>query len=76
MTAFYFELNRLSYAYADGTKALSDITLHIPKGKKLPSLVIMALENQHCFSILMVFYNRQLGRLFLMATSFNIVEKL
>lgn len=34
MTAFYFKLNQLSYAYADGTKALSDITLHIPKGKK------------------------------------------
>ncbi|PKU51829.1 MULTISPECIES: ATP-binding cassette domain-containing protein [Lysinibacillus] len=38
MTAFYFELNRLSYAYADGTKALSDITLHIPKGKKIAIL--------------------------------------
>ncbi len=38
MTVFYFELNRLSYAYADGTKALSDITLHIPKGKKIAIL--------------------------------------
>ncbi|MCM0626032.1 ATP-binding cassette domain-containing protein [Lysinibacillus sp. OL1_EC] len=38
MTAFYFELNQLSYAYADGTKALSDITLDIPKGKKIAIL--------------------------------------
>ncbi|MFB2516930.1 ATP-binding cassette domain-containing protein [Lysinibacillus capsici] len=38
MTAFYFKLNQLSYAYADGTKALSDITLDIPKGKKIAIL--------------------------------------
>lgn len=38
MTAFYFELNQLSYAYTDGTKALSDITLDIPKGKKIAIL--------------------------------------
>ncbi|MCS1392379.1 ATP-binding cassette domain-containing protein [Lysinibacillus boronitolerans] len=38
MTAFYFKLNQLSYAYADGTKALSDLTLHIPKGKKIAIL--------------------------------------
>ncbi|WP_155591422.1 energy-coupling factor ABC transporter ATP-binding protein [Lysinibacillus cavernae] len=38
MTAFYFELNHLSYAYADGTKALTDITLHIPKGRKIAIL--------------------------------------
>lgn len=55
MTAFYFELNQLSYAYADGTKALSDITLDIPKGKKSPYSGIMAQENRLCFSILMVF---------------------
>lgn len=29
MTAFYFKLNQLSYAYADGTKALSDLTSSI-----------------------------------------------
>lgn len=34
----YFELNQLSYAYADGTKALTDITFHIPKGKKIAIL--------------------------------------
>lgn len=38
MTAFYFKLKQLSYAYADGTKALSDITLDIPKGKKIAIL--------------------------------------
>ncbi|MGR6902854.1 MULTISPECIES: energy-coupling factor ABC transporter ATP-binding protein [Lysinibacillus] len=38
MTTFYFKLNQLSYAYADGTKALSDITLNIPKGKKIAIL--------------------------------------
>ncbi|MBL3728391.1 ATP-binding cassette domain-containing protein [Lysinibacillus sp. HST-98] len=38
MTTFYFKLNQLSYAYADGTKALSDITLDIPKGKKIAIL--------------------------------------
>lgn len=38
MTAFYFKLNNLSYAYADGTKALTDITLNIPKGKKIAIL--------------------------------------
>ncbi|UZM98150.1 hypothetical protein OL548_25745 [Lysinibacillus sp. MHQ-1] len=34
MTAYYFQLTNLSYAYADGTKALTDISLDIPKGKK------------------------------------------
>jgi len=38
MTTFYFKLNRLSYAYADGTNVLSDITLDIPKGKKIAIL--------------------------------------
>ncbi len=33
-TGLYFELKQLSYAYADGTYALTDITLQIPKGKK------------------------------------------
>ncbi|QGG52126.1 energy-coupling factor ABC transporter ATP-binding protein [Lysinibacillus pakistanensis] len=37
-TDFYFELNQLSYAYADGTNALTDITLQIPKGKKIALL--------------------------------------
>lgn len=38
MTELYFELTRLSYAYADGTHALTDITLQIPKGKKIALL--------------------------------------
>ncbi|MFC9538819.1 energy-coupling factor ABC transporter ATP-binding protein [Lysinibacillus sp. NPDC056959] len=38
MTNLYFELTRLSYAYADGTHALTDITLQIPKGKKIALL--------------------------------------
>lgn len=38
MTELYFELSRLSYAYADGTHALTDITLQIPKGKKIALL--------------------------------------
>ncbi|MEQ6355978.1 ATP-binding cassette domain-containing protein [Lysinibacillus sp. M3] len=38
MTDLYFELTRLSYAYADGTHALTDITLQIPKGKKIALL--------------------------------------
>lgn len=37
-TDLYFELNQLSYAYADGTHALTDITLQIPKGKKIALL--------------------------------------
>lgn len=37
-TDFYFELNQLSYAYTDGTHALTDITLQIPKGKKIALL--------------------------------------
>ncbi|MGE7941502.1 energy-coupling factor ABC transporter ATP-binding protein [Lysinibacillus xylanilyticus] len=38
MTDLYFELKQLSYAYADGTHALTDITLQIPKGKKIALL--------------------------------------
>ncbi|MCS1381391.1 MULTISPECIES: energy-coupling factor ABC transporter ATP-binding protein [Lysinibacillus] len=38
MTELYFDLRHLSYAYADGTKALTDITLQIPKGKKIALL--------------------------------------
>ncbi|KPN89624.1 energy-coupling factor ABC transporter ATP-binding protein [Lysinibacillus sp. ZYM-1] len=38
MTAFYFKLNNLCYAYADGTKALTNIILDIPKGKKIAIL--------------------------------------
>ncbi len=38
MTNLYFELTHLSYAYADGTHALTDITLQIPKGKKIALL--------------------------------------
>ena len=51
MTDLYFDLTQLSYAYADGTYALTDITLQIPKGKKSLYLVIMELENQRYFSI-------------------------
>ncbi|AHN22297.1 MULTISPECIES: energy-coupling factor ABC transporter ATP-binding protein [Lysinibacillus] len=38
MTELYFNLQHLSYAYADGTQALTDITLQIPKGKKIALL--------------------------------------
>ncbi|WP_068984713.1 MULTISPECIES: energy-coupling factor ABC transporter ATP-binding protein [Lysinibacillus] len=38
MTDLYFELKQLSYAYADGTHALTDMTLQIPKGKKIALL--------------------------------------
>ncbi|MEY9979911.1 energy-coupling factor ABC transporter ATP-binding protein [Lysinibacillus sp. RC79] len=38
MTDLYFDLTHLSYAYADGTHALTDITLQIPKGKKIALL--------------------------------------
>lgn len=38
MTELYFDLQHLSYAYADGTQALTDITLQIPKGKKIALL--------------------------------------
>lgn len=38
MTELHFDLQHLSYAYADGTKALTDITLQIPKGKKIALL--------------------------------------
>ncbi|WP_339258607.1 ATP-binding cassette domain-containing protein [Lysinibacillus sp. FSL K6-3209] len=38
MTELYFDLQHLSYAYADGTTALTDITLQIPKGKKIALL--------------------------------------
>lgn len=38
MTNLYFELTHLSYAYIDGTHALTDITLQIPKGKKIALL--------------------------------------
>lgn len=38
MTELYFDLQHLSYAYADGTKALTNITLQIPKGKKIALL--------------------------------------
>ncbi|MGY3187211.1 energy-coupling factor ABC transporter ATP-binding protein [Lysinibacillus sp. TE18511] len=38
MTDLYFELKQLSYAYADGTHALTDLTLQIPKGKKIALL--------------------------------------
>ncbi len=37
-TDLYFELNQLSYDYVDGTHALTDITLQIPKGKKIALL--------------------------------------
>lgn len=35
MTKCYFDLKHLSHVYADGTHALTDISLQIPKGKKL-----------------------------------------
>lgn len=38
MTDLFFELKQLSYAYADGTHALTDLTLQIPKGKKIALL--------------------------------------
>lgn len=38
MTELYFDLKHLSYAYADGTEALTDISLQIPKGKKIALL--------------------------------------
>ncbi|MFJ6211346.1 energy-coupling factor ABC transporter ATP-binding protein [Lysinibacillus sp. NPDC092081] len=38
MTDLYFDLTHLSYAYADGTHALTDISLQIPKGKKIALL--------------------------------------
>ncbi|MFJ8513057.1 energy-coupling factor ABC transporter ATP-binding protein [Lysinibacillus xylanilyticus] len=38
MTDLYFDLTHLSYAYADGTHALTDITLQLPKGKKIALL--------------------------------------
>lgn len=38
MTDLYFDLTHLSYAYVDGTHALTDITLQIPKGKKIALL--------------------------------------
>lgn len=38
MTDLYFDLTHLSYAYGDGTHALTDITLQIPKGKKIALL--------------------------------------
>jgi len=38
MTDLYFDLTHLSYAYADGSHALTDITLQIPKGKKIALL--------------------------------------
>ncbi|MCY9547764.1 energy-coupling factor ABC transporter ATP-binding protein [Lysinibacillus xylanilyticus] len=38
MTDLYFDLTHLSYAYADGTNALTDITLQLPKGKKIALL--------------------------------------
>lgn len=38
MTELYFDLTHLSYAYADGTHALTDITLQLPKGKKIALL--------------------------------------
>lgn len=38
MTELYFDLKDLSYVYADGTNALTDITLQIPKGKKIALL--------------------------------------
>ena len=38
MTELYFDLTHLSYAYADGTNALTDITLQIAKGKKIALL--------------------------------------
>ncbi|AVK84606.1 energy-coupling factor ABC transporter ATP-binding protein [Lysinibacillus sp. B2A1] len=37
-TDLYFELNQLSYDYVDGTHALIDISLQIPKGKKIALL--------------------------------------
>lgn len=37
-TDLYFELNQLSYDYVDGTHALTEITLQIPKGKKIALL--------------------------------------
>jgi len=38
MTDLYFELKQLSYAYADRTHALTNLTLQIPKGKKIALL--------------------------------------
>ncbi|MFJ7952674.1 energy-coupling factor ABC transporter ATP-binding protein [Lysinibacillus sp. NPDC096418] len=38
MSELYFDLKHLSYAYADGTHALTNITLQIPKGKKIAIL--------------------------------------
>ncbi|MGE7093935.1 energy-coupling factor ABC transporter ATP-binding protein [Lysinibacillus sp. NPDC048646] len=38
MTDLYFDLQNLSYSYADGTYALKDITLQIPKGQKIAIL--------------------------------------
>ncbi len=38
MTAYYFELHHLSHIYADGTTALTDISLQIPRGKKIAIL--------------------------------------
>ncbi|MFJ7666179.1 energy-coupling factor ABC transporter ATP-binding protein [Lysinibacillus sp. NPDC097195] len=38
MTELYFDIQHLSYAYADGTEALTDISLQIPKGKKIALL--------------------------------------
>lgn len=38
MTALYFDVQHLSYAYADGTEALTNISLQIPKGKKIALL--------------------------------------
>ncbi|OXS72974.1 energy-coupling factor ABC transporter ATP-binding protein [Lysinibacillus sp. KCTC 33748] len=38
MTDLYFELTHLSYTYVDGTHALTDVTLQIPKGKKIALL--------------------------------------
>lgn len=38
MTELYFDLKHVSYAYADGTHALTDINLQIPKGKKIAVL--------------------------------------
>ncbi|MEX3745854.1 energy-coupling factor ABC transporter ATP-binding protein [Lysinibacillus xylanilyticus] len=38
MTDLFFELKQLSYDYADGTHALTDLTLQIPKGKKIALL--------------------------------------
>ncbi|QDP99124.1 ABC transporter ATP-binding protein [Lysinibacillus fusiformis] len=38
MTELYFDLQNLSYSYTDGTHALKDITLQIPKGQKIAIL--------------------------------------